>query len=141
MSRLPVPGDDDGVWGEVLNDYLLQTHDSAGKLKPDSVATSNLQNGSVDSTKLSSPVVNSLVRANAAVLTVNGALPDASGNLTITGLQGPKGDQGIQGLPGTDGTNGTNGQDGTSITVTLVPAANWPAPSDPDPMHWYVKVP
>jgi hypothetical protein len=25
--------------------------------------------------------------------------------------------------------------------VTLVPAAEWPAPSDPDPLHWYVKVP
>ena len=33
MSRLPQPGSDNGVWGDILNDFLLQEHTSAGALK------------------------------------------------------------------------------------------------------------
>jgi len=33
MTRLPVPGGDDGVWGDILNDYLLQSHAADGALK------------------------------------------------------------------------------------------------------------
>ena len=33
MARLPVPGGDDGTWGEILNDYLLEAHDESGALK------------------------------------------------------------------------------------------------------------
>lgn len=34
MSRLPVPGSDDGTWGGILNDYLSQAHNVDGTLKP-----------------------------------------------------------------------------------------------------------
>lgn len=33
MARLPVPGSDDGVWGDVLNDFLSVEHSSDGTLK------------------------------------------------------------------------------------------------------------
>lgn len=33
MARLPTPGQDNGTWGDVLNDFLAQEHDSAGALK------------------------------------------------------------------------------------------------------------
>lgn len=33
MSRLPQPGSDNGVWGDVLNDFLMQEHTSSGALK------------------------------------------------------------------------------------------------------------
>lgn len=33
MSRLPVPGSDDGTWGGILNDYLTQAHNVDGTLK------------------------------------------------------------------------------------------------------------
>jgi hypothetical protein len=33
MARLPVPGSDDGVWGDVLNDYLGVAHNSDGTIK------------------------------------------------------------------------------------------------------------
>src|SRR6266550_4663511 len=33
MSRLPVPGSDSGVWGDVLNDFLNVEHNSDGTLK------------------------------------------------------------------------------------------------------------
>jgi hypothetical protein len=32
MSRLPVPGSDDGTWGDVLNDFLLVAHNDDGTL-------------------------------------------------------------------------------------------------------------
>jgi hypothetical protein len=31
--RLPAPGSDDGVWGDILNDFLLQAHNSDGTLR------------------------------------------------------------------------------------------------------------
>ena len=34
MSRLPIPGQDKGTWGGILNDYLGQSHNSDGSLKP-----------------------------------------------------------------------------------------------------------
>jgi hypothetical protein len=33
MARLPQPGGDDGEWGAILNDYLLEAHASDGGLK------------------------------------------------------------------------------------------------------------
>lgn len=33
MSRLPVTGSDEGVWGDILNDFLLQEHNADGTLK------------------------------------------------------------------------------------------------------------
>jgi len=33
MSRLPTPGSDNGVWGDVLNDFLLVEHNVDGTLK------------------------------------------------------------------------------------------------------------
>ncbi len=30
MARLPIPGSDDGTWGDVLNDFLSQEHNSDG---------------------------------------------------------------------------------------------------------------
>jgi hypothetical protein len=33
MARLPVPGSDDGAWGDILNDFLLTEHNTDGTLK------------------------------------------------------------------------------------------------------------
>lgn len=33
MSRLPIPGSDDDTWGDILNDYLNQSHNSDGTAK------------------------------------------------------------------------------------------------------------
>ncbi|HSE60798.1 MAG TPA: hypothetical protein VLA88_00730, partial [Candidatus Saccharimonadales bacterium] len=33
MSRLPIPGNDDGTWGDILNDYLKVEHNDDGTLK------------------------------------------------------------------------------------------------------------
>lgn len=34
MARLPIPGNDDGTWGAILNDFLAQAHNTDGSLKP-----------------------------------------------------------------------------------------------------------
>lgn len=145
MSRLPVPGQDEGTWGEILNEYLAQTLASDGQLKAGAVGTTQLQDGSVTSVKLTSAIQTSLTNADAAVQTVNGQAPDGNGNVVVpAGPQGEQGEQGIQGEVGPEGPQGipgADGADGTAVTVTLVTTANWPPPSDPDPLHWYVKVP
>jgi len=33
MTRLPIPGSDDGSWGDILNDFLGQAHNTDGSLK------------------------------------------------------------------------------------------------------------
>lgn len=37
MARLPQPGGDTGTWGSVLNDFLSQSHNTDGTLKPTAV--------------------------------------------------------------------------------------------------------
>ena len=33
MTRLPIPGDDQGTWGTILNDFLAVEHNDDGTLK------------------------------------------------------------------------------------------------------------
>lgn len=54
MARLPIPGSDDGTWGQVLNDFLDIAHDSDGTMKPGVVDSSAIQDDSITSSKLSS---------------------------------------------------------------------------------------
>jgi hypothetical protein len=44
MSRLPNPGQDNGTWGHILNEYLSVVHNADGSLKDGIVAPSNLNN-------------------------------------------------------------------------------------------------
>ncbi|HKX24246.1 MAG TPA: hypothetical protein VJM46_03330 [Candidatus Saccharimonadales bacterium] len=37
MARLPQPGGDSGVWGTILNDYLLASHNIDGSIKSSAV--------------------------------------------------------------------------------------------------------
>ena len=57
MNRLPVPGSDDGVWGQILNDFLLAAHQADGTLKPGSITGGHIQNGTVSSSKLSQDII------------------------------------------------------------------------------------
>lgn len=47
MARLPQPGGDQGNWGEILNDYLSQSHATNGQLKTNSVGSSQIQDDAV----------------------------------------------------------------------------------------------
>ena len=57
MARLPIPGSDDGTWGDILNDYLRAQHNADG--------THNLALGSLSN-------VNTTGATNGQVLKFNG---------------------------------------------------------------------
>ena len=67
MSRLPVPGSDDDVWGTILNDFLLITHNSDGSLKQ------------IGRTTLDAATQASLAKADSSVQSVDGR----TGNVTL----------------------------------------------------------
>lgn len=49
MARLPVPGSDNNVWGDLLNDYLSVAHAADGTLKNSAVALANIAAANVPS--------------------------------------------------------------------------------------------
>lgn len=86
MPRLPIPGDDSGTWGDILNDYLSASHKTDGTLKddvvlsgaiapsavtnsaiaPDSIDSSQLQDGSVTANSLApNSITNAAIASNA----------------------------------------------------------------------------
>jgi hypothetical protein len=44
VTRLPVPGQDSNVWGNLLNDYLSASHNIDGSLKSDAIASGAADN-------------------------------------------------------------------------------------------------
>lgn len=52
MPRLPIPGKDNGAWGDILNEYLSQTHKSDGSLKDNVVTTNTIQRGTITEDRL-----------------------------------------------------------------------------------------
>lgn len=57
MARLPQPGGDAGNWGNILNDYLSQSHDTDGTLKDNAVTASALAPNSVTAVSLATNAV------------------------------------------------------------------------------------
>lgn len=56
VARLPQPGADNGTWGDILNDYLLQSLDSGGALRDNVVSAAQIQDGSITEAQLDSGV-------------------------------------------------------------------------------------
>src|ERR1051326_8698570 len=50
MARLPQTGQDDGSWGDILNDYLSVAHGADGKLKDNSVTATTIAPGAITKT-------------------------------------------------------------------------------------------
>ncbi|GAC50989.1 hypothetical protein [Gordonia aichiensis] len=69
MARLPQPGSDSGKWGDILNDYLSQSHNSDGTLKDDSVGAAQLQQSAVTSAAIADNAVTSGALAPNSVTT------------------------------------------------------------------------
>lgn len=109
MARLPKPGSDEGVWGDVLNKFLLQAHTSSGNLKPNSVTAATIAPSSISEASLDHTVSTKL---NA-----------------VAGPQGPKGDPGPTGPKGDTGEQGPIGPQGpagsSSYTVTSQAGATY----------------
>lgn len=53
MARLPQPGGDSGNWGQILNDFLGQAHQSDGTLKPGIIKANNLAANAVTAAAIS----------------------------------------------------------------------------------------
>lgn len=107
MARLPQPGSDSGKWGDILNEYLQQTLNNDGTLKPGAVTTPTLASGAVTSDKLAPNSVTNTVIAPGAVTSASiatnainsGALQDnaVSGNKIMDGtISQSKLDQSVQ---------------------------------------------
>lgn len=86
MAQLPEPGSDEGVWGNILNEYLLTSHKQDGTLKDSSVSTASLANNSVTISKIAvsnSPTTGQTLSYNGTGLawstpTSSGPVPDAT---------------------------------------------------------------
>lgn len=83
MARLPIPGNDDGTWGAILNDFLSQAHNSDGTLKNGAVDTVQIGDLAVTKPKLSSDTQSSLTKADSSVQSINTKLPNTGGAVTL----------------------------------------------------------
>ena len=82
--RLPIPGGDNGTWGDILNSFLDVSHNSDGTIKDSAIGSSQLQAGSVTITQLDSTVQSTLSKADGSVQSVNSIIPDSSGAINLT---------------------------------------------------------
>ncbi|MEO6513849.1 MAG: hypothetical protein ABIR37_04135 [Candidatus Saccharimonadales bacterium] len=57
MSRLPVPGDDADIWGDVLNDFLAVSHLDDGRIRVSALPAPQVADGSITPAKLSQAYV------------------------------------------------------------------------------------
>ena len=57
MSRLPRPGEDDGVWGDILNDYLAVSHMDDGTIRVEALPELTVNDGTITPAKLSEAYV------------------------------------------------------------------------------------
>lgn len=53
MSRLPRPGQDEGLWGDILNDFLAVSHMDDGTIRVDALPQLTVSDGSITPAKLS----------------------------------------------------------------------------------------
>ncbi len=67
MARLPQPGSDNGVWGDILNDFLSQSLKPNGQLKDDVVTANNLAPNSVTNAAIASDAVNATNIADGSI--------------------------------------------------------------------------
>src|SRR3989344_6949464 len=109
MARLPVPGSDDGTWGDILNEFLEVGHNSDGSLKS-VVKTSGNQTVGGIKTFSSSPQVPT---PNSSDDATNKDYVDSIAGGGATGATGPSGSAGATGTSGSAGTQGSTGATGT----------------------------
>lgn len=81
MARLPQPGGDEHVWGDVLNDFLSQTLASDGSIKSGVVDNDNLASNCVSTAKIQNNAVATASIADGAVTAAkiaSGVIPTSS---------------------------------------------------------------
>jgi hypothetical protein len=88
-QRLPIPGSDDGNWGDILNAFLEVAHNSDGTLVPSAVTAAGAgsyskPSGGIPSSDMTTAVQTAITSAGTAIQTVNTISPNGSGALTLT---------------------------------------------------------
>lgn len=143
MARLPMPGGDEGGWGDILNDFLLQAHTEDGTIKESSITATHLADNSVGVNTIAPWSVNES-KLSSALQTKISELEDG-----VKGEKGEKGDPGPQividprdfgATPLPDGGGG--GADSTEAIQAAIAAASSPRTADdvPKRIHlsaWY----
>ena len=108
-ARLPIPGQDDGTWGDILNAYLSVSLASDGTLNANTVGTSQIQAGAVTNAQLDGPT-------QAVIASVAGKYVKPGGGIPSTDLSSA-----VQSSLGSANTAVQLGGDlGGSNTVPLV---------------------
>ena len=65
-QRLPIPGQDDGTWGDILNGFLEVSHAADGTLNASTVGTTQLQDNAVTNAKLDAPTQAAIAQAGSS---------------------------------------------------------------------------
>lgn len=124
MPRLPQPGSDDGQWGEILNDFLLQSHDASGDLKPGVVMVDHMAPGVVDD-KVSGPgssVLNTVPRfADDTGRVLKGSSVQIKDDGKIANVTNPTDAQDVATKNYTDAQNAVKASGPASATVNAIP--------------------
>lgn len=84
MARLPIPGQDNGTWGDILNDFLDEAHTSSGALKDGSVVGNVIADGTIAEVKLSGAVQTKLNDTQAAVAAAQQVTASTQAGTTYT---------------------------------------------------------
>lgn len=90
MARLPIPGQDKGTWGNMLNEYLEVSHATDGSLK-DGVVQASTISGTIPQSKIANLTTDLAAKANTASLAAvatSGSYADLSNKPTLTTLGG-----------------------------------------------------
>lgn len=82
MPRLPIPGEDEGTWGDILNQYLLAAHKTDGTLKDNAVPATAIVNDGISESKLDS-ALRTKVNSAAGDPAMGGDLSGAASNAQI----------------------------------------------------------
>lgn len=85
MSRLPNPGQDDGLWGNILNDFLAVEHNTDGTLKK-SAAITQAQS---DATAALAGVASAKSYVRAVLVYASGAYPARPSGYAAVEFVGP----------------------------------------------------
>jgi collagen type VII alpha len=120
-QRLPIPGSDDGTWGNILNSFLEVSLNADGTLVPSAVATAL-------PTPIATTNLGSGTATSSTFLRGDGTWAVATGAQGFTGASGPSGATGASGASGS-GTTGATGASGTIGTSGATGASGATGPA------------
>lgn len=80
MARLPVPGSDQGTWGDLLNQFLSVEHDADGSLK----RADEITQAASDASDAKAMAQDAQTKVDTSVRSINTKTPDPAGAVTLS---------------------------------------------------------